>query len=139
MIGTEQKVIIEKTEKKVTFEVDDDGTIRTIYSDDLSAFAEKIGGEISTVCRASNVEWEVIEKPINARFPQTKGWSVRAVHDPELALRIRSSPAMGSYTDTLVCSREPYLAIALFDSRENAIKEEVKFFFELLPPNRKTE
>lgn len=121
----------------MVLEVAEDGTIRTIYKDELIDFAEKIGGDMTTVCRASNVEWEKVEKPLNARFPDIKGWSVRAAHDPELALRVESSVNGGigdRYVDTLVCSRNPNLAIMLFSTREIALQAEVKFFHQLLPP-----
>lgn len=112
-----------------------DGTVETIYQDGIEGFAESIGAEVSTVCRASDVEWEEVEKPINARFPATKGWSVRAAHRPALALRMQSSlnPGIGErYCDDIVCSDNESLAIVLFETREDAITQEIKFFWKLL-------
>lgn len=120
---------------KDTFEmkIGPDGTVETIYQDGIEAFAESVGAEISTVCRASDVEWEEVASPINARFPATKGWSVRAAHRPALALRMKSHALMGNgYMDELVCSDHEHLAIALFDTREDAITQEIKFFWKLL-------
>ncbi len=121
-----------KKDKTLTLDVGSDGVIRTIYSDDLKPLAEKIGGEISTVCRASNVEWETTDKPAN-NYPLTKGWAVRSNHDPELALRWKRT-GTGLPVYEVICSRDPELAIALFETREAAIAHEVHYFFELLPP-----
>lgn len=112
-----------KEQKVISFEVGPDGEINTIYKDELVQFAEKIGGEISTVCRASNVEWESWREPDGT---VRKGWSVRAAHQPALALR--------NYNGTIRCSDDYEVAVFLFDSREKALEQEVKFFFELLPP-----
>lgn len=113
-----------------------DGTIETIYQDGIEAFAAEMGAEVATVCRASNVEWEeLITKPLNARFPATKGWSVRSVKNPLLALRMKSHFNGGftdeRYFDELVCSSDPDLGIALFDTREDAITQEIEHFWEL--------
>lgn len=142
---SDQESRVQVVKKKLSLDFGTDGTVRTIYSDDVSQFAEKIGGEISTVCRASNVEWETQEVTTNARFPApNKGWAVRSAHDPKLALRIKShfNPfgMLGGdrYNDEIVCSTDESLVVALFSSREKAIEWEVKFFFQLLPPNRKT-
>lgn len=125
-------------EKELLFDVTPDGTIRTIYKDSNVPVIKSIG-EISKIARASNVEWEVIENPINARFPATQGWSVRAAHDPELALRVESSPLMGSgYLDTVKVSRDNHLAVILFSTREVAILCEEEHFFELLPPRKES-
>lgn len=126
--------------RKVELEVGTDGVIRTIYSDELPELAKKMGAEISTVCRASNVEWEVREKTVNHRLLD-RGWSVRAVHDPELAIRVVSHCARGTYDggwfETLIVSKDSNTPIALFEKREQAIEQEKKFFFELLPERRK--
>ena len=106
-------------EKKLELEVGPDGVIRTIYDDSLNKFAEDIGGEISTVCRLSNVEWEEIDGH--------KGWTVRAAHDRELALRYNPYPEVGA-------GREGRLIV--FESRENALKWEHVFAPDLLPPRK---
>lgn len=121
---------------KETFElkVGPDGTIETIYQDGIEQFAEEMGAEVATVCRASEVEWEEIPAPINHRFPRLKGWSVRSVRNKDKALRIESSLNAGvgdRYIDTIVCSDNQHLAIALFESREAAIEQEIKHFWEL--------
>jgi hypothetical protein len=111
-----------------------DGTIETIYQDGIEQFAEEMGAEVSTICRASNVEWEEVPTPLNARFPATKGWSVRSVKNDEKALRMESSLNAGigdRYIDTIVCSDNKHLAIALFPTREEAIQHEIKHFWEL--------
>lgn len=91
-----------------------DGTIETIYQEGLETFASDMGAEVVSVCRASNVEWEDKE--------HHKGWTVRAAHDPELALRVVDAQ--------IVVSREG--DVATFMTREAAIKQEVKYFWELL-------
>lgn len=112
-----------------------DGTIETIYQDGIEAFAKDMGADVANVCRASDVEWEEIEAPLNARFPATKGWSVRSVKNRLKALRMRSHFNPGftdeRYFDELVCSDDENLAIALFDTREAAITQEIKHFWEL--------
>lgn len=126
-----------KPVKEIIFSVESDGIIRTIYKDELNKIAEDMKADITTVCRASEVEWEVVEKPLNARFPMTQGWSIRAAHRPQLAIRWSSSLNAGvgeRYVDELLCSDNKELAIALFESRENALKWEVHFFDSLLPP-----
>ncbi len=126
----------DKKEKKISLDFGTDGVIRTIYSDELPELAEKIGGEISTVCRASNVEWEKVEVPASERNPQLAGWSVRAAHDPQLALRVKTVKNITTMTekDVVTCSRDESLPIMLFSTREGAIREEVENFFNLLPP-----
>lgn len=122
---------------KAEFElkVGPDGTIETIYQDGIEAFAEEMGAEVATVCRASNVEWEDVGVPLNARFPATKGWSVRSVKNPLKALRVKSHFNPGftdeRYFDEVVCSDDANLGIALFDTREAAITQEIKHFWEL--------
>src|SRR4051812_38239017 len=108
-------------EKRVELEIGEDGVIRTIYNDGLEKFAESLGGEISTVCRASNVEWETVDG--------FSGWTIRAAHDKELAIK-----DVGSSEPVFVCNRNPENRIALFTKRETALKVEVQFFFKLLPP-----
>lgn len=113
-----------------------DGTMETIYQDGIEGFAESIGAEVSTVCRASDVEWEDWKEysPVNARFPASKGWSVRSVANPLMALRVRSDFNLGigeRYIDHIVCSTNEYLAVMLFPTREEAIEQEIKHFWEL--------
>jgi hypothetical protein len=93
-----------------------DGTIETIYQDGLEEFTKEMGGEVAQVCRASNVEFEIIGR--------RKGWSVRAAHDPELAIRL--NPELLGWGP----SRRGN--ILLFETREEALKEEVRFFWQLL-------
>jgi hypothetical protein len=105
----------------IELEIGPDGIIRTIYQDGIEAFAEEIGASVKTVCRASHVEWEKKENG-------EKGWSVRSVHDPELAARM----AVQDGRATVIPSREGELI--LFLTREAAIEWEVAHFFDLLPP-----
>lgn len=97
-----------------------DGSIESIYDDDLISLVSEMGGSFSKVRRASNVEWE--------NGPDGKGWAVRAAHDPSLALRIRTDDLTGPFPWHV--SREG--SIALFTTREFAIHQEVKFFWKLL-------
>jgi hypothetical protein len=111
---------------KISMEVGPDGTIRTIYADDVPALAQDIGGSFR-VARASNVEWE---EGLDVGGKTLNGWTVRAAHDRELALRI-------DFFDKdypLVVSKDPALPVARFLSREHALEQEVKNFYKLLPP-----
>jgi hypothetical protein len=100
----------------IKLRIQPDGSIDCIYDDDLVTL---LGGEAAQVCRASNVEWLVIDG--------RSGWTVRSAKDPDLALRTfdwcRWRP---SYLGTIVT----------FQTREEALKEEVKFFWELFEPIR---
>lgn len=122
---------------KDTFELEigPDGTIKTIYQDGIEEFAQELGAEVSTVCRASNVEWEEASEPLNKRFPATKGWSVRSARNGLVALRHQSdfNPGIGErYIDSVVCSDNVNLAIILFQTREDALTYEEKFFWQLM-------
>ena len=97
-----------------------DGKARVIYKDELLPLYSELGD--MKVARASNVEWEEID--------EAQGWSVRAAHDPELAIRIILD---GGYRK--VVSRQG--EIALFVTREAALESELNFFWELLPPREK--
>ena len=110
--------------KAKSFEVGTDGVIRTIYSDDLNDFTKKLNGEISTVCRASQVEWEQVG--------EQKGWTVRAQHNPRMALREKITE--DKWVAEIVCSDDSTINPFVFSSREDALKMEVEFFFQLLPP-----
>lgn len=90
------------------------GIIESIYQDGL---AEAIGAETKTVERASNVEWESDGKNM--------GWTVRCAADPHLALR-----RMRASTNT-VASKSFDLDVIFFQTREEALKEEVEHFWEL--------
>jgi len=113
--------------KEVELQIDEDGTIRTVHQEGIEEFAESLGGEISTSCRASNVEWE--------EFPDEKGWTVRSAYDPSLALR-QSITIEESILGRIICSREEKYDIHVFKTREKAIEWELKFFWELLAPRK---
>lgn len=112
---------------KFEFKIAPDGTITTMYQDGIEQFAEAMGGDIKTSCRASNVEWEEIEYTDGV----SKGWSIRSAYDANLAIRDLPGPEV-----RLVCSREQDIQVALFTTREAALEVEVKFFWELLAPKR---
>lgn len=104
----------------------DGGTIRTIYQDGVESFAEELGAEVSSVCRASTVEWEEVG-------PTMKGWVVRSVRDPVLALRGHLAAMV--YDENVVevrCSRNTDVPIMVFPTRELALELEVKFFWNLM-------
>lgn len=88
--------------------LDTDGKISAIYEDGIQEFLNKLG--TTTIRRASNVEWE----------EAAGGWTVRAAHDNELAIRI----------DGQVSRAGP---IAVWASRAEALKAEVEHFWELVP------
>jgi hypothetical protein len=92
--------------------VNPDGSIEGIYDDNL---AEAIGAEVKEVRRASQVEYE--------DFQGRKGWTVRAAHDLHLCLRTVDGGPITVSREGTVCT---------FQTREEALEEEVKHFFELL-------
>lgn len=112
---------------KIELEIDEDGTIRTIHQEGIENFAAEMGGEISTSCRASNVEWE--------ESNGNKGWTVRSAYDNDLAIRwkydINSPEVRFAPLDFCVSKTGD---IAVFPTREEAIVWELKFFWELLAP-----
>lgn len=94
-----------------------DGSIEGIYQDGL---AQLLDANEVRVCRASNVEWE--ESPDGIE----KGWTVRSAKDPELAIRWRN---VGLELDQHVVHSG---ILVFFNNREDALKQEVKFFWDLL-------
>lgn len=98
-------------EVMMSLRFDANGDVEMIYKDDAVPFMEQLG-TIETVTRASHVEWE------------DGGWTVRAAHDTELAVR---------YDDdgNLVASREG--TIAVFAKRADALREEVNAIWNLVP------
>ncbi len=117
-------------------EIREDGTIRMMYQDGVEKMAEEMGGTITTSCRASDVEWEEVGSE--------KGWTVRSAYDKELAVRwihnfgsVGMRPKINECRDersNFACSKEG--DIAVFSTREEALKEEVKHFWALLAPKR---
>lgn len=105
---------------KDSFEIkiDTDGIIRTVHQEGIESFAKEIGGEISTSCRASDVEWEDFGS-------NKKGWTVRSAYNNKLALR-------HSADKEVLCNENEELSVVVFETREEAIKWELKFFWELL-------
>jgi hypothetical protein len=104
---------IRDMKKEFDLKITSDGTIETIYQEGLEKFAVGIGGEVVQVCRASNVEFETIGR--------RKGWSVRSVSRPDLALR----RIHGEIVPGLVG------IVVLFPNRKEALAAEVRFFWEL--------
>jgi hypothetical protein len=88
-----------------------DGKLETIYQDGLP---QKLNAAVEKVERASSVEYENIEGRI--------GWTVRSAKDPELALRA---------TDWCRCGPARTGAVLTFQTREEALEEEVKHFWGL--------
>ena len=111
----------------IELEIDEDGTIRTIHQEGIEAFAEQMGGEISTSCRASNVEWE--------EAPNGKGWTVRSAYDNDLAIRwkFKNDFEKVQFVPLDFCVSKDG-EIAVFHTREEAIVWALKFFWELLAP-----
>lgn len=103
--------------EQIELEITPTGLIRTIYKDDRVPFINSLGGHWR-VKRASNVEWEEIG--------HTSGWTVRAVHNPELAIRWVKSCLLNLH----VSVEGP---IRFFETREDALISEEHFFFDLLP------
>ena len=89
-----------------------EGKIGTIYDDSVLTLADAIGGNVRVI-RASTVSYD------NER----KGWTVRSVHDPELAIRAADWCRWG-------VAREGNLIA--FKTRAEALNEEHKLFWELM-------
>ena len=100
----------------IEFVIGSNGAIRSLYKDERLPFFERLGK--LSVKRASNVEWENIEGG---------GWTVRAAHDPELAIRIQKLPGLLKR----VVARTG--DILVFVTREAALGAEQSHFWELLP------
>jgi hypothetical protein len=100
-----------------------DGTARCIYKDEHVNMYDALGD--LKVQRASNVEWERCEDQ------EIEGWSVRAAHNPELAIRI----VLENCQFKKIVSIEG--EICLFETRKDALENEVEYFWELLPPGEK--
>lgn len=97
---------------KFELRITQDGSIESIYQDGL---AEALGATTKDVKRASNVEFE--------NFDGRQGWTVRSASDPQLAIRtIDGDGRFVGYEGTIVT----------YDSREEALEDEVMFFWELL-------
>ena len=102
--------------EKAEFEILPSGEVRMMYHDESSRqVAELLGAKIVDVPRASHVEWE--------KEGGSAGWSVRAAHDPELAIRAHG-------TGWALATKGP---IKLFDTREAALEAERACFWDLLP------
>ena len=100
---------------RLELEIGPDGIIRTIYRDGIEKLADELGGDVSTVCRASHVEFEEVDG--------RKGWTVRSAKDPEVALRV---------SDWCRWLPKRHGTIVTFATREEALTEEVAFFWELM-------
>lgn len=104
---------------EVEIEVGPGGTIKTIYQEGIEDFAKEIGADITGVCRLSNVEWEVIG--------DAKGWSVRAAHNPEFALRFVVKDGQATFH---VATEGD---VILFNTRDDALRAESDHIWHLLP------
>jgi hypothetical protein len=102
---------------KDTIELIIDGSkVESIYQDGL---ADLLDAEEVQVCRASNVEWEEVDG--------RKGWSVRAAHAPNLAIR-----TLTFWPFTRVVLNDQHYPVTLFQNREEALAAEVSHFWELI-------
>ncbi len=110
------------TKKKVELEVGPTGTMRAYYDDSVAGALKKLGS--MSVKRASNVEYE--------KGKEEEGWTVRAAHDPELAIRVILE---GACFKRVVSKTGDLL---FFNTREDALDAELTHFWELLPPGDKT-
>jgi hypothetical protein len=112
---------------KFELEVDATGKITTIYQSGIEQFAKELGGEIVKSSRASNIEWETIDG--------VSGWVVRAAHNPNLAIKRHANVRMSGVTYTYHIGLATFSQarhIAVFETREEALKYEEQFFWELL-------
>lgn len=98
------------------------GVVESIY-EDKNRDVFKALGEVRKIQRASHVEWE--------DAPDGKGWTVRAFHNPRLALR-----AVPSAFTPWTLSADDTLPIAYFAEREKALNAERQHFWDILPGSR---
>lgn len=92
------------------FELDEDGNVRSIYTDEAAQFLERSGATVKKIERASHVEWEA------------NGWTVRAAKNTDLAIR--------EVDGELVVSESGPLKY--FKQRDEAIQAEIKHVWELI-------
>jgi hypothetical protein len=102
------------------------GKAISVYKDELKPFFKEMG--TVDIKRASNVEWE----HIYSNGQTYEGWTVRSYHSPEYCF-LRRSPMDGGIEVTTNGHGLP----AFFATREEALAEEVKHFWELLPEEAK--
>lgn len=95
-------------DKEIEIQIDDEGNLQSIYDDQLNDLYKSLGAV--RVERASDVEWE------------DKGWTVRCHKNPGKALRWVNEHIKVSCNGNIVH----------FESREEALKYEVKNFWELI-------
>jgi hypothetical protein len=108
--------------EQLKFRIGPGGKIETIYKDGIEDFAEKVGADVSTVCRASHVEWEESQ--------YAKGWTVRSAKNPKLAL-------CDEFGTVKVAEPGQHCHLMFFKTREEALRYEVKFFWELIGKGKK--
>jgi len=102
--------------ERAEFEILPSGEIRMMYDDLRSKqVADLLGASIVEVQRASHVEWE--------KVGEESGWTVRAAHDPELAIRRHAN-------GQVLALKGP---LAVFPTREAALASERLHFWDLIP------
>lgn len=99
--------------EEIELEVREDGTLRAMYSEELVTVIQGMGGRIVNVDRASIVEWD----------KDLKGWTVSSARDPDL--KMRNGPH-----NQILLSRDG--SVIVFERREDAIRLERQFFWQLL-------
>lgn len=105
----------------IELEITPTGRVRTIYSDEKVALLQAMSPHWQ-VRRASNVEFERVDAVVY-------GWTVRAAHDKTLVIGLAKD---GSYCVTRSSA-------VYFATREKALEEEVKLFWDLLPKEKNGE
>lgn len=112
---TELEILITPTGKAVS-----------VYKDELQTFFKEMGKV--GVKRASDVEWE----SIYSNGKSYEGWTVRSHHAPEYCY-LRQAPD-GSGIEV---TKNGHGLPAFFKTREEALAEEVKHFWDLLSDEAK--
>ena len=123
------------TEKTLVLDLLPDGSIETKDGSEVQKLAVDLGAEITQSCRLSNVEWEDHTGHYGTNtWPRTKGWVVRAIHNPDLAVRVNSTQ---HGTSPFILSARYQDVLAIFWTREEAIQFELMFFNEIMDDRRK--
>jgi hypothetical protein len=150
------------SEEKRFIDVMSNGSAEVQHSEGVPELAKELGTDIAMSCRLSNVEWENHVNHTGTRVcmgtcPKKNGWVVRSAHDQELAVRVHTNPSIVDledrrtiqYLEDCMGKAERSLwtilghninqPLAVFDSRDEAIREELLHFTAILEDRRKYE
>lgn len=101
--------------------VEENGNIKTMYDSEIEKFVDSIAGSIQNIERASEITW-------HRRNNEKSGWVVFTSKKRSfMALRDLPDGTSGPSTNT-------EFRVTLFPTKEHALSEEIKFFWQLTDP-----